>query len=235
MKREDYYLVLRVASVVMAFLLWYLSVFFSNKGFNFQVQDMQWAAWILAASVTIIELVWTKQGFKPSPTLFVFGLAAYAYGIGTNILGIMEAQGNSASQNPISIVFPFVLGFFLEVIPEPLAIWGIIGVSDEGDFIGTLFGLKQHKPEFAIPSPQQSHPFGGGESPRIPCPICSEPIHPGGVRDHVKAKHPEVAKQVDKQAATGGKPNKNAKLPPFLAARGKLDKREEPHYHPLSK
>jgi len=191
MKREDYYLVLRVAAVVMALLLWYLSVFFSNKGFNFQVADMQWAAWILAASVTVIELVWTKQGFKPSPTLFVFGLAAYAYGIGTNILGIMEAQGTSNSQNPISIVFPFVLGFFLEVIPEPLAIWGVIGVSDEGDFLGTLFGFRGSKPEFQIPTP-----------PRSPLEV-AQPMQRSAIPQ-----------------AIGGKPTRKVDLPPFLAKAG---------------
>jgi len=74
MDRDNYYLLLRVLSVVMAICLWALSVSFSNAGFNFRVADKAWAAWILAISVTVLELIWTKQGYKPNITLFVIGL-----------------------------------------------------------------------------------------------------------------------------------------------------------------
>lgn len=133
-------------AVLVAIALWFASMRFSYEGFNLSLPEMAWLGWILAIAVTVIELVFNTDIQKLNMTLFFAGLIAYAYGIWTNVAGFFAVQGGtfeSLKSEPLSLLFPFLVGIFLEVVPEPLFVWGI-GASDKGDPLGNLFkGQKQ--------------------------------------------------------------------------------------------
>jgi hypothetical protein len=135
---------LRWIAAATAIGMWALSVKFSKDGFNFTVPDMAWAGTLLALFVTAIQLVWNKEGANGNLTLMAVGVAAYLYGIYTNVMGIMSAQGlTDVSSQPLSMVFPLILGIFLEITPEPLLVWGLIGSSFGGDFLSNIFNATQ--------------------------------------------------------------------------------------------
>jgi hypothetical protein len=141
MTRDHYYVFLRFLAVLVAVVMWIVSVQFSMDGFNFNVKDLSWVGLVLALSITAIELIWNKGGMTAGLTLLVAGILAYMYGIWTNIIGILTAQGIAGvPENPMSLIFPIILGFFLEVTPEPLLVWGLLGASIEGDLLSNLFG-----------------------------------------------------------------------------------------------
>jgi len=148
MTRHNYLLLLRVLSVIVAATLWLISITFSVDGFNFQVTDMVWAGWFMGIAITAIELIWNKQGANTNMTIVLIGVFAYLYGVVTNIMGVLAAQSvTNLSANPIGAVFAGILGFFLEIAPEPLFVWGLVGVSDMGDLISTLMGKPAGMPQ----------------------------------------------------------------------------------------
>jgi len=141
MSRQNYLLLLRVVSVIVASTLWLISITFSVDGFNFQVADMAWAGWFMGFAITAIELIWNKQGANTNMTIILIGVFAYLYGVVTNIMGVLDAQSvTEITTNPMGAIFAGILGFFLEISPEPLFVWGLVGVSDMGDVISTLMG-----------------------------------------------------------------------------------------------
>jgi hypothetical protein len=138
MNEKRYEQLIHLMAIGVALVLWFISVIFSADGFNFVLPRFAWIGYVLAISVTVIELVFNEEGMNHSLTLVAVGLLAYAYGVVTNIIGIWAAQGSpDIAANPIGIVFPIVLGFFLEVAPEPLLLWGLIG-SGARDFLAHL-------------------------------------------------------------------------------------------------
>jgi hypothetical protein len=138
MNEKRYEQLIHLLAIGVALVLWVISVIFSADGFNFVLPRFAWIGYVLAVSVTIIELVFNEEGMNHSLTLVAVGLLAYAYGVVTNIVGIWAAQGSpDIAANPIAIVFPTVLGFFLEIAPEPLLLWGLIG-SGARDFLAHL-------------------------------------------------------------------------------------------------
>jgi hypothetical protein len=144
MNKSTYMMFLRWIAAATAIGMWFLSVKFSTDGFNFVVPDMAWAGVMLALFVTAIELVWNKEGANGNLTLMAVGVAAYIYGIYTNVTGIMAAQGiTDVMSDPVKILFPLILGVFLEITPEPLLVWGLIGTSFGGDFLSNLFNSAQ--------------------------------------------------------------------------------------------
>lgn len=147
-QKEHYYMmVLRGATMVVALTLAYISANFSVKGFDFSIPNMEWAGWALSISLIVLELVLNRSAQNLdgiSPTILVVGALAYAYGIWTNFMGIVSAQGLaleyifSSPATLVNAVFPTALSLILEIIPEPLFMWGMMGYSFGGDFI-TLF------------------------------------------------------------------------------------------------
>jgi hypothetical protein len=141
MTKEHYMKFLRMLAVATAAVLWAISVSFSVDGFNIQVKDMVWVGVVLALSVTAIELIWNKSGMGMSLTLVMGGLLAYAYGVYTNIIGIMGAQGISDPMNQMgAAAFAVILGLVLEILPEPLFVWGLVGDEVSGDLLSNIFG-----------------------------------------------------------------------------------------------
>lgn len=142
MNEKRYEQLIHLLAIGVAVVLWFVSVQFSADGFKFALPRYAWIGYVLAIAVTVIELVFNEEGMNHSLTIVAVGLLSYAYGIVTNILGIWAAQGSpDISANPIGILFPALLGFFLEIAPEPLLLWGLIGTGAR-DFLSQLVNSK---------------------------------------------------------------------------------------------
>jgi hypothetical protein len=138
MTEKRYGQLIHLLAIGVALVLWFVSVQFSADGFKFAIPRFAWIGYVLALSVTVIELVFNEEGMNHSLTIVAVGLLAYAYGIVTNVMGIWVAQGSpDIAANPLTIVFPAVLGFFLEIAPEPLLLWGLMGTGAR-DFLEHL-------------------------------------------------------------------------------------------------
>lgn len=143
MTEKRYEQLIHLFAIGVAIVLWFISVQFSADGFKFALPNYAWIGYVLALSVTVIELVFNEEGMNHSLTIVAVGLLSYGYGIVTNILGIWAAQGSpDLASNPVNIVFPAVLGFFLEIAPEPLLLWGLMGTGAR-DFLGQLLNNKR--------------------------------------------------------------------------------------------
>ncbi|MCC7164052.1 MAG: hypothetical protein IT331_16260 [Anaerolineae bacterium] len=143
MTEKRYEQLIHLLAVGVAVVLWFVSVQFSADGFNFVLPQYVWMGYVLAISVTVIELVFNEEGMNHSLTVVAVGLLSYVYGIVTNIIGIWAAQGSpDIAANPISIVFPALLGLFLEIAPEPLLLWGLVGTGAR-DFLGHLLNSRK--------------------------------------------------------------------------------------------
>lgn len=141
MNPKTYMQILRLACAGTALGLWMVSVNFSYEGFNFEVPDMSWMAIVLSLAVTVLQLVWSKLGASANMTLMIGGLLAYIYGIYTNVMGITQAQSATGEGNVTKYVFPILLAVILEIMPEPMFVWGLTGLSEfGGDFLSNLFG-----------------------------------------------------------------------------------------------
>ena len=139
MTEQRYTLLIRVSAVAVAIIFWIISVVFSADGFNFIMPHYRWMGYLLAISVTVLELVFVEEGFEHSPTVAAVGLLAYLYGVVTNVIGIWTAQGSpDASLNPLVLVFPVILGLLVEIAPEPLVLWALMGTSAR-DVLGRIF------------------------------------------------------------------------------------------------
>jgi len=102
----------------------------------------------LALSVTVAQLVFNRGAINP--TLFIVGLAAYVYGIGTNMAGINTVLRIDLSLQAWQLT-PFAtlidgliivgLSLVVEIFPESLLLWAIYPeLRSPGDFISTLAG-----------------------------------------------------------------------------------------------
>lgn len=142
MNEKRYEQLIHLMAIGVAVVLWFVSVQFSADGFKFALPRYAWIGYVLAIAVTVIELVFNEEGMNHSLTIVAVGLLSYAYGIVTNILGIWAAQGSpDIAANPIGILFPALLGFFLEIAPEPLLLWGLMGTGAR-DFLSQLVNSK---------------------------------------------------------------------------------------------
>jgi len=152
---------LRMFSVGAAIVLWGFSVNFSADGFNFNTENMKFAGILLAICITIVELVWTKaaEGNSTNMVIFLCGLIAYSYGVVTNVVGLGAARGvTNFMENPVAYGVPLVAGLILEILPEPLLVWGLLGEFWGGDFLSGMFGSpgshgKQHQPSYPQGTP----------------------------------------------------------------------------------
>jgi len=125
-------------AILAALGAWALSVMFSMDGLAFVMNNekYQYVGLGIALIITVVELVWSRDGTDNGLTMNVLGLACYAYGIYTNVIGITVAQGNSGNIT----LFAIAAGLFLEVAPEKLFLRGLLGPNKEGGFFENLFG-----------------------------------------------------------------------------------------------
>jgi hypothetical protein len=131
-------------------------MYFSKEGFSVGNTVMLWVGWVLAAIVTIVELVFNSPTQKLSITLIVVGVLCYIYGIWTNVTGFWEIQhpGSEFMAMSSKSLLSWFVGFIMEVLPEPLFMWGIAATFD-GDFLGNLIGLWSGNLDHATPNKQQ--------------------------------------------------------------------------------
>jgi hypothetical protein len=141
MNAVRYKQLLRLLAFLSATSLWGASVFFSHDGFAIQIPEYGWMGWVFALIVTALQIIWNSEGFEHNLTILAGGLIAYLYGIGTNVIGIFLAQGKTmdiVSDNPFALIFPLILGFIIEVLPEPLLVWALVGRGGN-DLLSNLF------------------------------------------------------------------------------------------------
>lgn len=107
-----------------------VSIWFSKQGFGIESNDqIVWLGWFLGITVNVIQLVFNTSIQKLNPTLKAAGVVAYGYGLYTNWAGLSPILDNGW--------FAFVVGTFVEVLPEPLFAWAI-QVYDGGDVVGNI-------------------------------------------------------------------------------------------------
>ena len=198
-------------AILGAIVCWLLSMWFSYLGFRIDSNKIAFVGWILAGIVTIVELVWNSQTGKLSLTLIATGLLCYAYGIWTNITGFWELQHPGVEFVILSTrsLMPAFVGTIMEVLPEPLFMWGIMSTMD-GDFLGNLAGLWNGNLSYAKPTDKPA-----------PMPVPSKPYtsnYPSSLpRNGVPQNKP--------------KPTFVPSYPPAVSARGLrnqgMDKREK--------
>jgi len=132
----------RIGAIIVALALWFLSLRFSVQGFSIQVPNLVWAGWVLGFAVTVIELIFTSENRGRNMTLTFLGIAAYTYGVWSNIIGIYSSRGaipDGGGYINTNMVFSIILGLILEIAPEPLFLWGLLGTETaEGDFVATI-------------------------------------------------------------------------------------------------
>lgn len=144
-------------AVLGAIACWGLSMYFSKEGFSVDNTVMLWVGWVLAAIVTVVELVFNSPTQKLSLTLIIVGILCYVYGIWTNVTGFWNLQHPQVEFVVFSTksMLSWFVGFIMEVLPEPLFMWGIAAAFD-GDFLGNLAGLWSGKLPYAQPGNQQN-------------------------------------------------------------------------------
>ena len=123
-RNRNWNALLRLGALGASLLGMYISAQFSVDGFSFNLDNRQWIGWGLAVILVVLESVWQK--FGGNLTLFALAICCYAYGIITNVLGILGNRGGYDG-NPLHVVVPIVFGILLEVFPEPVLAWSISG------------------------------------------------------------------------------------------------------------
>ena len=189
-------------AILGAIVCWLLSMWFSYLGFRIDSNKIAFVGWILAGIVTIVELVWNSQTGKLSLTLIATGLLCYAYGIWTNITGFWELQHPGVEFVILSTrsLMPAFVGTIMEVLPEPLFMWGIMSTMD-GDFLGNLAGLWNGNLSYAKPTDTDKP---------APMPVPSKPYTP-----NYPSSLPRNGVSQNKP-----KPTYKPSYPPAVSARG---------------
>lgn len=162
-----YFILIRLGAFCVSVFLWTLSVLWSAEGFGIKLEGWKVAGYGLALSVTVIQLIFNRGTMNP--TLFFGGLAAYIYGIATNVIGLFNVMNVSIGldqwkSDPLDLLFSTILiialAFVVEVLPESLLLWAINpDQGSPGDFVSSLFqgsGLKRTKNNRQI-RPNQSN------------------------------------------------------------------------------
>ena len=129
-------------AILGALICWVLSVYFSYLGFGVNNTQLLWIGWIMALVVTIVELAFNTPMHKLPLTLAVIGIICYIYGIYTNITGFWSLQnpGVPFVWFQMQSLMPIIIGFVMEVLPEPLFMWGM-DIKVGGDLMGNIAGL----------------------------------------------------------------------------------------------
>jgi hypothetical protein len=148
-KSEDkYFIILRFGAFGVSAFLWLLSVLWSADGFGIKLDGWKPAGYGLALCVTIIQLVFNRGTMIP--TLYVGGIAAYLYGISTNLIGLINIIGFNLTEWSLDKIITFililVLALVVEILPESLLLWALNPQQGSpGDFISSLLGGSGYK------------------------------------------------------------------------------------------
>jgi len=154
---------LRRLAIFIGFGLLFVSIFWSQDGFNFNLAGVSGygtmamvVGWFMAISVTVIQFVFSTSYSELNASLKFFGILAYVYSIYTNYWGILAFQGISNGTTDIQWGAG-LLALVMDGIPEPLIAWGLYE-SLTGDFIGNLIKTltgEEERPQQRKSSPTQ--------------------------------------------------------------------------------
>lgn len=130
MKKDDIMKAKYLFCIAAGISLFVISIIFSSGGFNIEVPELMWMGIVLGITMTIMQLAFTGGIAEKNLNVFIFagGLFAYAYSGYTNYVGIM---GFSPSLKP---AFAIALGEFVDIMAEPLIIYGCLGLYNHGGF-----------------------------------------------------------------------------------------------------
>lgn len=122
----------RLLLIIFSILMWVMSIAFSYMGFKSGVRT-EWYfgvfAVILSGTITTMELYLNSQTFDLTEfnvgiiVLWIGGIAAYAYGVWTNIIGVSIMMIGTGDLTTVSLerqFVPIIVGLLLEVLPEPM-------------------------------------------------------------------------------------------------------------------
>lgn len=147
---------LRKLAVFIGLGLLFISIFWSQDGFNFSLAGSSgggnfalYFGWFIAVSVCVIQFVFSTSFRELNPSLLLFGALAYVYSIYTNYQGIIHFQGLEPSPLGAGI-----LSLFVDAVPEPLIAWGLYE-SMQGDLVGNLMKWAGNPPKQNQPSQRQ--------------------------------------------------------------------------------
>lgn len=145
---------IRLIAGLFAIVFWFISVWFSSKGFNIAVPNYVWIGYVLGLGVTVLELVGNRGYTMRHLIIAISVVLAYCYGIWTNVTGI--AGVSVASPGPIH----YIIGTLLEVVPEPLLLFAILGKDFvEKSWIDKVIpkpaDQKQRSQKYNVPSPEE--------------------------------------------------------------------------------
>jgi hypothetical protein len=150
MNLKQYTRILRLIAATCALLLWLVSIAFSNQGFGFKLPAWSWAGIFLSIAVTVLELVFNREGLRHNLTLTLVGASAYAYDTYTNVLGVMLAQGLDPNRvsidQPQQLLFPVLVGLMLEIVPETLLLWALTGSQVPDLLTQVILGAEPARP-----------------------------------------------------------------------------------------
>ena len=192
-------------AILGAIVCWLLSMWFSYLGFRIDSNEIAFVGWILAGIVTIVELVWNSQTGKLSLTLIATGLLCYAYGIWTNITGFWALQHPGVEFVILSTrsLMPAFVGTIMEILPEPLFMWGIMSAMD-GDFLGNLSGLWSGNLSYAKPTDKPFHdPMPVPPKPYRPNNFPSSLPRKGESQNKPKPTYPPVGSEMGRHQEVG--------------------------------
>ena len=112
-------------------------------GFEFSLSSAAWIGWAIALIIIVLESVWQK--FGNNRTLFVIAVGCYAYGVITNVVGIVQAKGGYDQVNWLDYAVALFFGVLFEVFPEPLLAWAISGDTSSDPLGALLDGVDEPK------------------------------------------------------------------------------------------
>jgi len=150
---DVYGLVVKFGGLVLAVILWYISMRFSVNGFQIASESDAWIGIIFGILVTYLQLLFNRGA--PNMTLYIAGIGAYIYGILTTFVGIVALRNNSfdlswASEDLLGFVIQLTIvvciALAVEILPEHLLIHTLRDGNTDGvgDFAGSLMkGLRQ--------------------------------------------------------------------------------------------
>lgn len=157
---------LRKLSIFIGIGLLFISIFWSQDGFNFSLagssgggQFALYFGWFIAFAVCVIQFVFSTNFKELNPSLLSFGVLAYVYSIYTNYQGIIHFQGLHPSPLGAGI-----LAVFMDAVPEPLIAWGLYE-SMQGDLVGNLMkwvnsSPNNQKSQSQNPQPRHNEDWG---------------------------------------------------------------------------
>ncbi len=132
-------LLIRIFIGLSAFAGIVISVIFSQKGFQIEVQAFAWVGLIVALINTALQMILRySDGKAIHPVLLISSIFAYLYGIASNLIGFLSLRNDGElilsqpKEHIFTVLFVGLFSMLLEVVPEFMIIWALFtgGIPD---------------------------------------------------------------------------------------------------------